>query len=161
LTLTVLQETLAEAHGLAMAAGVVLDEVEERLEDGALRRELEAMRRDAEETRARCLEAEAALGDELAGELLAHAQTAKERSCDLVGVWFKAGTGPLGAWTFLAMAEAAEVAVWSALAALAGDGAVRELAEWALAIQQRHLQVALDGPVRFARRADSGAARFG
>jgi hypothetical protein len=162
--LSVLQEKLAEAHGLAIASGVVLDEVEQRLADGALRRELREVRREAEETRARCLDAEASLGTELARELLAHAQTTKEHAADLVGAWFRAGAGPLRAWTFLAMAEAAEVAAWSALGSLVlrgGDAELQRLADWALPIQERHLRLALDGAVRLARAADPAAPRFG
>jgi hypothetical protein len=83
---------------------------------------------------------------------------------DLAGAWFKAGTGPLTAWQFLAMGEAAEVAAWSALDRLAardGDAPLQELAAWALPIQQRHLQVALDGAVALATTADPFAARWG
>ena len=82
----------------------------------------------------------------------------------MLGAWFKAGTGPLAAWSFLAMGEAAEVATWSALLQLArradpeGIGA---LAEWGLPIQERHLKTALDGAVRLADLADPHAARWG
>ena len=81
-----------------------------------------------------------------------------------IGAWFKAGTGPLAAWTFLAMGEAAEVATWKALGALAakapGNG-IAELAVWALPIQERHLQVVLDGTTRLGSRCDADAPRWG
>ena len=161
--LTVLQEKLAVAHAFAIAATHVTTKVEERVEDGPLRLELRAMRRDAEETRARCLVVERELPDEVAEEVLAHANSMRERSYDLAGAWFKAGTGPLAAWTFLAMGEAAEVTAWRALAAMAHGGSTRveELAAWALPIQERHLQTALDGAVRLAELAEPAAPRWG
>lgn len=162
--LTVLQEKLGEAHGLAIAAAAALDRVEERLPSGLLGDELRAMRADADETRARCLAAERSFGEDAALEILAHATVTSERAADLAGVWFKAGTGPLAAWSFLAMGEAAEVAAWAALTSLAArDGAdgLVELATWGLPVQERHLQLALEGAVRLAEAADPAAPRWG
>jgi hypothetical protein len=162
--LTVLQEKLAEAHGLAMAASVVVEQVRERTLDSQLQRLLRELQDDAAETRARCLDAEAALGSALAQELLAHAQTTKEHAGDLVAAWFKAGTGPLRAWSFLAMGEASEVAAWASVDVLArrarADG-LAELAAWALPVQRRHLELALDGAVRLAEEADPHGSRYG
>jgi uncharacterized protein YcaQ len=162
--LTVLQEKLGEAHGLAIAAAVTVDKVEGRLADHELRRELDEMRLEANETRARCLQAERAFGEETAAEILAHANTVNEKAADLAAAWFKAGTGPLAAWSFLAMGEAAEVAVWTALAALAardGGAAIGDLASWALPVQERHLRIALDGAARLAQMMDPAAPRWG
>jgi hypothetical protein len=162
--LTVLQEKLAEAHGLAIAAAMVVDKVEERTLDLELRRRLWAMQEDAAEVRARCLAVEEGLGEELAEELLAHANTTREHAADLAVAWFKAGTSPLRAWSFLAMGEAGEVATWAALQALAArantDG-VAELAAWGLPLQRRHLELALDGAALLAREADPNAPRWG
>jgi len=162
--LTVLQAKLADAHGLAIAAADVTRLVEPRLEDVELRGELRALRCDAEETRARCAEVEAALGDAVAQEMLVHANTIAERASDLAGAWFKAGTDPLSAWSFVAMGEAAEVTTWVAVTALALQArapAVAELADWALPLQQRHLDLALGGALRLAEHAQATADRFG
>lgn len=162
--LTVLQEKLGEAHGLAIAAAAAIGRVEERLPGSPLRDELDALRLDADETRARCLQAERAFGEETAFEILAHANATSEKAADLAAAWFKAGTGPLVAWSFLAMGEAAEVASWAALTSFAardGDDAVLELATWALPVQQRHLQLALEGAVRLAESGDPAEPRWG
>lgn len=163
--LTALEELLARAHGLAIAAVTVTGHVEARVVQAVVREELGQLREDARRTRAWCLDVEASLGDEeLAQELLAHANTVEEKSADLVGNWFKAGTGPLEAVTFLAMAEAAEVATWRALAELAvggGDASLVELVEWALPVQQRHLEIALDTAALLGRAADPAAPRWG
>ena len=162
--LTVIQEQLAEAHGLAIAAKAVTAKVGELVVDPLLRDALDGMSRDAEEARARCLEAERSFGEERAAELLAQANTTREHVADLVASWFKAGAGPQRAWAFLAMGEAAEVAAWSALLTLAaksGEPGLQELAAWGLPVQQRHLEVALDGAVRLAQPLDPHAPRWG
>jgi hypothetical protein len=158
--LTVLQEKLAEAHGLAIAAASVVDEVLKRTLDVELRRQLWTMQDDAAEVRAQCLAVEERLG--LEEELLAHAHVTREHAADLAGAWFKAGTSPLRAWSFLAMGEAGEVVTWAALEALAsGMNGIAELAAWGLPLQQRHLELALEGAALLARQADPNGPRFG
>jgi hypothetical protein len=155
--LTVLQQKLAEAHGLALAAATVTRLVEPLVGDVELRGKVRAMRGDAEETRDRCLVLANA-------EQVAHANTIHERCADLAGAWFKAGTDPLSAWSFLAMGEAAEVTTWAAVTELAlqvRDEAIAELAAWALPVQREHLAIALSGSVRLAGHENAHAARFG
>lgn len=162
--LTVLQQKLAEAHGLAMSAAVVTRKVAERVEDASLLEALERMRRDADETRVRCVLLEERLPKELHDEVRAHAVSTHETGADLVTAWFKAGTDPLRAWTFLAMGEAAEVAAWSAVAALAvrGDNdEVAELAAWAVPVQKGHLQAALEGAVVLSTGFAPNGPRWG
>lgn len=162
--LTELQETLAEAHAYAIAAATGIALVGGLTPDPELRRELGALRSDADDTRARCLALERSYGQELADELLAHANTAKEKAADLADAWFNAGTSPLSAWTFLAMGEAAEVAVWltvQTLAAKAEEDAALRLAAWALPIQRRHLDTALSGVARLAELRDPTGPRWG
>lgn len=164
MTLSELEEKLAEGHGLAIAATAVTDKVAALVEDDVLLTELGTMHREADETRARCLEAEGSFGDELAEALLAHANTVSEKASDLAGAWFGAGTGPLTAWSFLAMGEAAEVAVWSAVATMARrlpDELISELGSWAVEVQTRHLEAALSGAIRLAELTDPAAPRWG
>jgi hypothetical protein len=140
--LTVLEETLAEAHGLAIAASETVDRVEARIADEDLLARLDELRLDAREVRARCLEAEGA-------EQLAHANTVAAKAADLANAWFKAGTGPIAAWAFLAMGEAGEVATWTALCSLAaGEERLADLAEWGLDVQRRHLELVLQSSGR-------------
>ena len=135
--LTVLQEKLAEAHGLAIASSVVAAKVEEQTRDSRLVRDLGLMRLEAHETRERCLAAEQAFGEDHAAEMLAHANSTSLTGADLLGAWFKAGTDLLKAWVFVAMGEAGEVAAWTAVRLLAdgAEPAVRELSEWSLPVQ--------------------------
>ena len=115
----------------AIAASETVERVAGRIDDADLLRRLDELRLDAREVRGRCLEAERELGEEQ--ELLAHAKnTVSEHAADLAGASFKAGTGPLQAWSFLVMGEAGELATWTALCSARGrrDGRLVELAEW-------------------------------
>jgi transposase len=160
--LTVLQEQLGDVHGLAMAASETVDRVESRLLDRELRRRLDELRLDVAEIRGRCLEAGRSYGEELAAEILARANTVGERAADLAGAWFKAGTGPLEAWSFLAMGEAGELSSWSALHSLAErDGELAELAAWGVEVQRRHLELVLDGAPLVAELLDPAGPRWG
>lgn len=164
MTLTVLQQKVAEAHGLALAAAALTLKVDEHVDDAELAYLLHGMHRDAEATRDRCLLAERGFGGELATELLQHANSTHQRVLDLVGAWFKAGTDALSAWSFLAMSEAGEVATWSSVASLAArsdEPALVELAAWALPVQDRHLQATLSGAVRLAEAFEAAQPRWG
>jgi hypothetical protein len=155
--LSVLHEQLGEAHGLAMAASETVDRVESRLDDPELRRRLDELRLDAAEVRGRCLEAERAYGEEHAAEILAHANTIAERAADVANAWFKAGTGPFAAWSFLAMGEAGELSSWTALCALEES----ELACWGVEVQRRHLELVLSAVPLVAALFAPGAPRRG
>lgn len=146
--LNVLQEKLAVAWGLALAAVTLTEKVESRTPDPSLRLDLSRMREDARETQARCQGEVAALPVEVANELRATAQRTKDHAGELSVIWLKAGTDAVGAWTFLAMGEAGEVAAWLALTELAEQAASRpllELGRWALVVQRAHLETALAG----------------
>ena len=147
--LDTLQETLAEAHGLAIAATTIVTRVEQIVPHGSLRYRLRAMRDDAEETRARCRQVERTYAAELADASRAHAISIDEKVADLVNAWFKADTGPLAAWAFLAMIAAGEVATWRAITQLAAqtgrdDEPLRAFAAWAQPVHESHLELALE-----------------
>ena len=162
--LTVLQEKLADAHGLAIAASVVTANVAERVSDPMLLDGLSTLRADAEETRARCVLLERALAAEVADEVRARAGDDARVGGRPRRRVVQGRHGPLRAWTFLAMGEAAEVAAWEAvgvLAVRADAGEVAKLAAWALPIQKRHLAFALDGVVALAEGFDPVGPRWG
>jgi hypothetical protein len=162
MVLSVLQQQLGEAHGLAMAAAETVDHVESRVVNRELRRRLDELRLDASEIRGRCLEAERAYGEEPGSEILAHANTIAEKAADLAGTWFKAGTGPLAAWSFLAMGEAGELSSWTALRSLAErEGELAELAAWGVEVQRTHLELVLESAPLVAQLFEPAAPRWG
>jgi hypothetical protein len=82
-------------------------------------------------------------GDAL--DVQAHAAHVERKAAGLANAWFTAATDAVQAYEFLAMAEAGELAATAAFGALnRGDGAIAELVEFALPLQERHLRQALD-----------------
>jgi hypothetical protein len=72
-------------------------------------------------------------------------------------IYLDADSDALDGFEFLTMAEAGEVGHWSVLqqmSATAGHAGVRELVDWALPIQQRHLEGALTGSKQLAAGED-------
>jgi hypothetical protein len=132
-TLTTLESKPAEVLGLAMAAQDSVQQVRGMLgrDHAALDKRLAKARDEARETKQEATEMrEAYLGGE---------------------------DDPLDGFEFLTMAEAGEVGHWSIVAKLnekAGLGELRKLTDWALPIQQRHLEEALDGSLKLAAEED-------
>jgi hypothetical protein len=131
--LTTLESKLAEVLGLAMAAQDSVQQVRGMLgrEHAALDKRLAKARDEARETKQEATEMrEAYLGGE---------------------------DDPLDGFEFLTMAEAGEVGHWSIVAKLnekAGVEELRRLTDWALPVQQRHLEEALDGSLKLAAEQD-------
>ena len=140
-TLTKLESKLAEVLGLAMAAQDAVKQVHGMLgsEHTALAKKLEQAREDARETQERCT----ALAGTFDGKKTAIVEEAREVKHD--------------GFEFLTMAEAGEVGHWSIVAKLnekAGNAELRKLTDWALPIQQRHLEEVLDASLKLAADED-------
>jgi hypothetical protein len=159
--LTTLEEKLAEVTGLAGAAQETTKKVETLLDDdsGSLADVLREMREEAEETESRCID--------LAGErdgkktaILEKAQETKGEAVEMMRTYLGEDSDELDGFEFLIMAEAGEVGHWAILGKLnesAGEDAVRELVEWALPIQERHLSTVRDGSLELAADEDPDA----
>ena len=153
-TLTKLESKLAEVLGLAMAAQDAVREVRGMLgpEDEALAKKLAQSRADAKETQKRCT----ALASTFKGKktaILEQAREVKGEATEMREAYLAGEDDPLDGYEFLTMAEAGEVGHWSIVAKLnerAGVADLRTLTDWALPIQQRHLQEVLDGSLKLA-----------
>jgi hypothetical protein len=158
--LTTLEEKLAEVTGLAGAAQETTKKVEGLLDDaGALADVLREMREEAEETESRCI----ALADQRDGKktaILEKAQETKNEATEMMRTYLGEDSDELDGFEFLIMAEAGEVGHWAILGKLnesAGEDGVRELVEWALPIQERHLTTVRDGSLELAVDEDPDA----
>jgi hypothetical protein len=157
-TLTKLESKLAEVLGLAMAAQDAAREVRGRLgsEHEALDKKLAQARDDARETQKRCTElASSFKGKKTA--ILDEAREVKQEATEMREAYLADEDDPLDGFEFLTMAEAGEVGHWSIVAKLnekAGNGELRTLTDWALPIQQRHLQEVFDGSLKLAAGED-------
>jgi hypothetical protein len=159
--LTTLEEKLAEVTGLAGAARETTKKVESLLEDdsGPIADVLRELREEAEETESRCIEvAEERDGKKTA--ILEKAQETKNEATEMMRTYLGEDSDELDGFEFLIMAEAGEVGHWAILGKLnesAGEDGVRELVEWALPIQERHLSTVRDGSLELAADEDPDA----
>jgi hypothetical protein len=157
-TLTTLESKLAEVLGLAMAAQDSVQQVRGMLgrEHAALDQRLAKAREEARETQKRCT----ALAGSFKGKktaILEQARETKQEAAEMREAYLGGEDDPLDGFEFLTMAEAGEVGHWSIVAKLnekAGIGELRTLTDWALPIQQRHLEEALDGSLKLAAEED-------
>ena len=154
--LTTLEEKLAEVTGLAGAAQETTRKVESLLEDDSLSETLRKMREEAEETESRCVDvAEARDGKKTA--ILEKASETKSEAVEMMRTYLGEDSDELDGFEFLTMAEAGEVGHWAILGKLnesAGEDRVQELVDWALPIQEGHLDSVRAGALELAAAED-------
>jgi hypothetical protein len=154
--LTTLEEKLAEVTGLAKAAQEATQKVEGLVDDEDLAGQLQRMRGEAEETERRCTDlAEQRDGKKTA--ILEKAQETNHEAAEMMSTYLGSDADELDGFEFLTMAEAGEVGHWEILGKLnekAGEAEVRELVEWALPIQERHLRDVRQGSLTLASEED-------
>jgi hypothetical protein len=159
--LTTLEEKLAEVTGLAAAAADATKKVEGLLEEDQteIALALQKMREEAEETERRCTE----VADQRDGKktaILEKAQETKNEAAEMMSTYLGSDSDDLDGFEFLTMAEAGEVGHWEILGKLnerAGEAELKELVEWALPIQERHLRDVRQGSLTLAAEEDPNA----
>jgi hypothetical protein len=156
--LTKLESKLAEVMGLAMAAQAATEKVMTlaKEEDSSLVSRLEQMHEEAAETERRCTD----LAGSLEGKktaILEEARTTKSKGADMMSTYLDEDADALDGFEFLTMAEAGEVGHWSVFKKLnetAGSAEIRQLVEWALPIQERHLAGVTQASLKLASEED-------
>jgi hypothetical protein len=159
--LTTLEEKLAEVTGLAAAAQDATKKVEGLLNggDSELTQELRKMREEAEETERRCTEV-AGERDGKKTAILDKAAETKKEAKEFMEIYLGEDSDGLDGFEFLTMTEAGEAGHWAILGKVnekAGEERIAELVEWALPIQERHLQEVRDGSLVLAAQEDPNA----
>jgi hypothetical protein len=154
--LTVLESKLAEVLGLAEAASGAGERISNLVDDEEIRRQLEQMRREAEETAERCTQ----VAENLDGKktaVLEKARETKQEATEMMRTYLGEDADGLDGLEFLTMAEAGEVGHWEILGVLgekAGHSQINELVQWATPIQERHFQTVRQGSLQLAREED-------
>ena len=159
--LTNLETKLGEVIGLAMAGQAATKKVMTlaKEDDPSLVDALQRIHDEAVETEER--------GTRLAGTfegkktaILDEARTVKAKGAEMMKTYLDEQSDALDGFEFLTMAEAGEVGHWQVLRTLNQSAAHRELGsliEWALPIQERHLEEALKGSTTLAAEEDPNA----
>jgi hypothetical protein len=157
--LTKLESKLAEVIGLAMAAQGATEKVESLVSDRQLASRLKSMRREAADAEKRGTAVASGITGKK-GAILKEARTTKKKATEMMSDYLERGSDGLDGFEFLTMAEAGEVGHWEILGKLnekAGESEVRELVEWALPIQERHLKDVREGSLTLAAEEDPNA----
>ncbi len=157
--LTTLEEKLAEVTGLAGAAQEAAEKVKSMLDDDSLAETLDKMHSEAEETESRCIDVASGIDGKKTAILEKAAET-KSEGVEMMRTYLGEGSDELDGFEFLIMAEAGEVGHWAILEKVnekAADDSIRELTEWGLPIQERHLSDVRDGSLELAADEDPDA----
>ena len=156
---TPLEEKLAEVIGLAQAAQEAAEKVGSMLEDsdGSLAKTVERLRAESEETaeRATAVAKERDGVDEDA--TLEKAEETRTEGVEMMESYLGEDSDELDGFEFLIMAEAGEAGHWAILGKLneqAGESAVQELVDWALPLQEAHLDDVREASLRLAAAED-------
>lgn len=151
-----LEEKLAEVLGLAQAAQTATEKVEGLVEDDSVKQRLGRMREEAAETENRCTE----IVDQRDGKKTAihdKARETKSEAEEMMRTYLGDDAEGLDGFEFLTMAEAGELGHWAVLAKLnerAGEQQVAELVDWALPIQQQHVEAVRECVLSLAAEED-------
>jgi hypothetical protein len=155
--LTNLESKLGEVLGLAMAAQGATDKIKTLDDlDGDLAQTLDRMKQEAQEAEERATE----LAGSFEGKktaILEEARDVKQKATQMMQDYLDRASDALDGFEFLTMAEAGEVGHWEILKTLnerAGNAEVKDLVEWGIPMQQRHLQEAREGSLKLAAEED-------
>jgi len=157
--LTNLESKLGEVVGLALAAQEATQKVAKLASEGGDEKvvgTLDRMHDEAKETAER--------GTEVAGSfegkktaILDEAREVKQKAREMMKSYLDQASDALDGFEFLTMAEAGEVGHWEILGTLnerAGKSEVKELVDWALPIQKRHLETVRSTSLELASEED-------
>jgi hypothetical protein len=156
--LTNLESKLAEVLGLAEASKGAAETVKGMLDEDErdLASRLERIHEDAVETAERCTEVAGSFEGKKTAILDAARET-KQEATEMMETYLADEEEALDGFEFLTMAEAGEVGHWAIVKKLnerAGNTAVKDLAAWALPVQEEHLSVILKSALDLAARED-------
>jgi hypothetical protein len=159
--LTNLESKLGEVLGLAMAAQGATKKVKKlpELEDD-LAKKLDRMHDEAKETEERATSVASSFEGKKTA-ILDEAREVNQKATKMMQDYLDQAADALDGFEFLTMAEAGEVGHWEILGTLnerARHSGVRELVEWAIPIQQRHLEDARKGSLKLAAEEDPNEA---
>jgi hypothetical protein len=156
--LTKLESKLAEVLGLAEASKGAAETVKRMLDEDEqdLASRLDRMHEEAVETAERCIDVAGGFEGKKTAILDAARETRQEAT-EMMETYLEGEDEALDGFEFLTMAEAGEVGHWAIVRKFnerAGVGAVKELTEWALPVQEEHLSVVLKIALELAGRDD-------
>ena len=151
-----LEEKLGEVIGLAEAAQEAVEKVTSLSESGSQSDLLARIKEESEETAKRGREvAEQRDGD--TDGVFEKAEETKKEGVEMMETYLGEDSDGLDGFEFLIMTEAGEAGHWAILGKLnekAGEKEVGELVDWALPLQEAHLDDVREASLRLAAEED-------
>ena len=126
------------------------------VDDDELAQALKKTHAEAVEVEERCT----ALADTFDGKktaILDKARETKQEAVEMMSTYLGEAPDGLDGFEFLTMAEAGELGHWSVVAKMnekARHPGIQEVADWALPLQKKHLDLALEGSLKLAGEED-------
>ncbi|HXF32653.1 MAG TPA: hypothetical protein VN522_14145 [Solirubrobacterales bacterium] len=154
--ITPLEEKLAEVIGLAEAAQAAIDKVASLPESDSQSDLLDRLKQESEETAKRGREV-AEQRDGAADGIHAKARETKNEAVEMMESYLGGDSDGLDGFEFLTMTEAGEAGHWAILGKLnekAGEMEIGELVDWALPLQEAHLDDVREASLRLAAEED-------
>jgi uncharacterized protein YfcZ (UPF0381/DUF406 family) len=155
--LTNLEAKLSEVIGLAMAAQGATDKVKKLPElENELEQKLTRMHEEAKQTEERATQVASSFEGKKTA-ILDEARDVKQKATEMMQDYLDRAADALDGFEFLTMAEAGEVGHWEILRTLnerARNHELQELVDWAIPIQQRHLDEVRQGSLQLAASED-------
>lgn len=157
--LTQLDAKIAEVIGLAQAAQGATEKISGLVEDDEIKQTLVKMKQEAVETEERTTQ----VAENLDGKktaILEKARETKQEVTEMMRTYLGEDADALDGFEFLTMAEAGEMGHWSVVGKLnekARHAELQEVIDWALPLQQEHLEKALTGSLELAAEEDPQA----
>jgi rubrerythrin len=155
--LTKLEGKIGEVFGLAQAAQQTTGKVLKLVEDDEVKQTLEQMREEAAETERRCADI-ASSRDGKKTAIEEKARETKSEAQEMVEAYLGDDADGLDGFEFLTMAEAGElghVEIVREMNEQADDDTVRDFVEWALPVQQRHVELTRQAALKLASQEDA------
>ena len=154
--LTNIESKLGEVLGLAQAAKGNVKKLAKLVEDEQLLRQMEQMAEEAAVTEERVTEVAGTFEGKKTA-ILEQARETKQEATEMMDIYISEDSDELDAFEFLTMAEAGELGHWAIVRTMnqrLGNPEVQKLVDYALPIEEKHVQIVKEGSLKLAAEED-------
>ena len=154
--LTNIESKLGEVLGLAQAAKGNVKKLAKLVEDEQLLRQMEQMAEEAAVTEERVTEVAGTFEGKKTA-ILEQARETKQEATEMMDIYISEDSDELDAFEFLTMAEAGELGHWAIVRTMnqrLGNPEVQRLVDFALPIEEKHVQIVKEGSLKLAAEED-------
>ena len=154
--LTNIESKLGEVLGLAQAAKGNVKKLAKLVEDEQLLRQMEQMAEEAAVTEERVTEVAGTFEGKKTA-ILEQARETKQEATEMMDIYISEDSDELDAFEFLTMAEAGELGHWAIVRTMnqrLGNPEVQRLVDFALPIEEKHVQIVKEASLKLASEED-------